>query len=301
MKKMTKSITVLSLFLAVATAVFVFDSEANAQSYRRAANSNNLNKTQVQRILRRVEERTDRFVALFNDSLDNSRLNNTRREADLNRRARDLESATDDLRREFDRSDAWIENKDEVRRCLNIASDINVAMRNRRLDRATENTWNLLKTELNTLARTYGLPAVGGSYTTGGNVGGSNGSRLTKAQVDRLINNVETRVDRFVGQFNDSLDNSRLNNSRREDALNRRARDLETATDELRRDFDRRDLWIENKDEVRRCLNIASDINVAMKNRKLGAATENNWRAVRSELNALAKVYGLPAVGGAYN
>ena len=300
MKKMTKSITVLYLFLAVATAVFVINSEANAQTYRRISNSNNLTKPQVQRILRRVEERTDRFVALFNDSLDNSRLNNSRRENNLNRRARDLESATDELRREFDRSDAWIENKDEVRRCLNIASDINIAMRNRRLDRTTENTWNLLKTELNTLARTYGLPAVGSSYTTSGN-GGNYGSNLNKAQVNRLINNLEMRVDRFVVQFNDSLDNSRLNNTRREDSLNRRARDLEAATDELRREFDSRDLWIENKDEVRRCLNIAADINVAMRNRKLGAATENNWRAVRTELNALAKVYGLPAVGGAYN
>ena len=74
MKKMTKSITALYLFLAVATIVFVFNSGANAQTYRRVANSNNLSKTQVQRILRRVEERTDRFVALFNDSLDNSRL-----------------------------------------------------------------------------------------------------------------------------------------------------------------------------------------------------------------------------------
>ncbi len=301
MKKMTKSITVLYLFLAVATAVFVINSEANAQTYRRISNSNNLTKTQVQRILRRVEERTDRFVALFNDSLDNSRLNNSRRENNLNRRARDLESATDELRREFDRSDAWIENKDEVRRCLNIASNINVAMRNRRLDRATENTWNLLKIELNTLARTYGLPAVGGSYTTGGNGGGNYGNNLNKAQVDRLINNLETRVDRFVVQFNDSLDNSKLNNTRREDSLNRRARDLEVATDELRREFDRRDVWIENKDEVRRCLNIASDINIAMRNRRLSAATENNWRAVRSELSVLAKVYGLPAIGSAYN
>jgi len=300
MKKMTKSITALYLFLAVATTVFLSNSGANAQPYRRVANSNNLSKTQVQRILIRVEERTDQFVALFNDSLDNSRLNNSRRENNLNRRARDLESATDELRREFDRSDAWIENKDEVRRCLNIASDINIAMRNRRLDRATENTWNLLKIELNTLARTYGLPAIGSSYTTGGN-GGNYGNNLNKAQVDRLINNLETRVDRFVVQFNDSLDNSKLNNTRREDSLNRRARNLEAATDELRREFDRRDLWIENKNEVRKCLNIASDIDVAMRNRRLGAATENNWKAVRNELNALAKVYGLPAIGGAYN
>ena len=294
---MKKGITALFMFVVALTAVFVFDSETNAQTYRRVANPNNLSKIQVERILRRVEERTDRFVALFNDSLDNSRLNNSNRENFLNQRARALESATDELRREFDRSDRWIENQDEVRRTLNIASDINVAMRNRRFGASTERTWNLLKTELNTLAQAFNLPTVGNSYTNVGNVG----NNLNKAQVDRLITNLETRVDRFVVQFDNSLDNSRLNNTRREANLNRRARDLEVATDELRREFNRRDRWIENQDEVRRCLNIASDIDVAMRNRRLDSATENNWRAVRVELNALAKVYGLPTFGGAYN
>ncbi len=295
MKTLIKSITALFLFVAVATAVFLFNTQVNAQ-YTRVRSNNNLSKAQVERILRRVEERTDRFVALFNDSLDNSRLNNSNRENNLNRRARDLESATDELRREFNRSDRWIENKDEVRRCLNIASDINVAMKNRRFSGSTERTWNLLRTELNALAQAYNLPVVGGSYTTSG-YGGNN---LNKAQVDHLIKNLETRVDRFIVQFNDSLDNSRLNNTRREDNLNRRARDLEAATDELRREFDRRDVWIENKDEVRKCLDIASDVEVAMRNRRFSSATENNWRAVRAELNVLAKVYGLPLVGGAY-
>ncbi len=122
----------------------------------------------------------------------------------------------------------------------------------------------------------------------------------TKAQVDRIVKNVEERTDRFVSQFDRSLDRSRLNNTNREDKLNEKARDLESATDELRREFDRRDLWIENKDEVRKCLNLASDIDVAMRNRRLGAATENNWKFVCNELNALAKVYGLPVLDGAY-
>lgn len=119
----------------------------------------------------------------------------------------------------------------------------------------------------------------------------------TKAEVDRIIKRVETRSDYFINAFDRALDNSRLNNSNREDYLNKRARDLEVALDELRREFDRRDLWIENKDEVRRCLNIATDINVAMKNRKLGRNVESQWSALRSELNALARAYNLPGVG----
>jgi hypothetical protein len=119
----------------------------------------------------------------------------------------------------------------------------------------------------------------------------------TKAQVDRIIKNAETRSDIFVKSFDRALDHSRLNGSAREDYLNKRAKDLEKALDELRREFDRRDLWIENRDEVRKCLNIATDINVAMKNRRFGFGVEANWAALRAELNMLAQAYGLPKVG----
>ena len=123
------------------------------------------------------------------------------------------------------------------------------------------------------------------------------GRMRSKADVKQLINRVEDRVDNFVSNYDRSLDRSRLNGSSREDWLMKRARDLESASDELAREFDRRDAWIENKDEVRRCLNIASDIDRNMKNYRFGAGTENNWSRVRFELNTLADVYNLPKVG----
>lgn len=118
-----------------------------------------------------------------------------------------------------------------------------------------------------------------------------------KAKVDAIIKRVEINTDEFVGLFDKSLDNSGLNGTNREDYLNKRARDLETAADELRREFDRRDSWAENKDEVRKCLNIATDINATLRNRRLGAATEAKWANVRNELNSLANAYNLPKVG----
>lgn len=124
---------------------------------------------------------------------------------------------------------------------------------------------------------------------------------MSKAQVRQVITRVEDRVDNFVRNFDRSLDRSRLNGSTREDWLMKRARDLEGATDELSRDFQRRDAWLENKDEVRRCLNIASDIDRNMKKRRYGRMTETNWSRVRYELNTLADIYNLPKVGaGAY-
>jgi len=76
----------------------------------------------------------------------------------------------------------------------------------------------------------------------------------------------------------------------------KRARDLGTATDRLSREFDRREAWIENKEEVRTCLRIASDIDSNVRRNKYGATTENNWNRVRYELNTLADIYNLPKV-----
>lgn len=122
---------------------------------------------------------------------------------------------------------------------------------------------------------------------------------MTKAQVKAVIDRVENRVDNFVKNYDRSLDRSRLNDTNREDRLNNRARDLESATDELAREFDRRDTWAENRDEVRKCLNIASDIDRNMRNRRLGRETEQNWANVRFELNTLADIYNMPKVGAA--
>jgi hypothetical protein len=88
-----------------------------------------------------------------------------------------------------------------------------------------------------------------------------------------------------------------LNNSNREDQLNQDAKDLEHATDDLRKQFDRADKWIDNKEQVRTCLSLASKINVAMRNRRLGPKVESRWNGLRYDLNTLAGVYNLPAVG----
>ena len=123
------------------------------------------------------------------------------------------------------------------------------------------------------------------------------GRAMNKAQVKVVVNRVEDRVDNFVKNYDRSLDRSRLDGSSRENWLMNRARDLERATDELAREFDRRDAWVENLEETRRCLNIASDIDRNMRNYRFGPASEANWNNVRFELNTLADIYNLPRVG----
>ena len=123
------------------------------------------------------------------------------------------------------------------------------------------------------------------------------GRVYTKGDVDRIIKRVEDSTDKFKKEFDKALDRSRLNNTNREDQLNQYAKDLEHATDDLRKQFDRTDKWIDNKEQVRTCLSLASKINVAMRNRRLGPKVESRWNGLRYDLNTLAGVYNLSPVG----
>lgn len=115
----------------------------------------------------------------------------------------------------------------------------------------------------------------------------------TKAQVEQIIRRLENQSDRFVRSFDRSLDNSRADGTMREDTLNQRARDLENALDMLRREFDRTDRYQETRSQVSSVLNVAEDINRAVRNRRLRGNTERLWSRVRSELNSLASLYNL--------
>jgi len=115
----------------------------------------------------------------------------------------------------------------------------------------------------------------------------------SKADVDRIIRRVENQSDRFVKSFDRSLDNSRLDGTRREDNLNQRARDLENSLDSLRQEFDRTDRYQDTRSQVSSVLNIAEGINNVVRRRRLGGNTERLWGQLRSELNTLASVYNL--------
>src|SRR5687767_15768861 len=129
---------------------------AEAQ-YNRRWRGRTYTKTHVEQIIRRLENQSDRFVRSFDRSLDNSRVDGTRREDNLNQRARDLENALDILRQEFDRTDRYQDTRAQVSNVLNIAEDINRAVRFRRLRGDTERLWARVRTELNSLASVYNL------------------------------------------------------------------------------------------------------------------------------------------------
>lgn len=104
----------------------------------------------TQQILNRIENRTDRFRDSLDSTLDDSRLNGSNREDNINQFVRDFEEATKDLRDRFDRGQRISDNVQEV---LNQASRIDNFIRRQRLSTSVEREWVSLRQDLNELAR----------------------------------------------------------------------------------------------------------------------------------------------------
>jgi len=147
---------ICAVFIAMFIVLLVADT-ANAQTRRGRA----ISKQQMEQLLERIEERTDKFSNQLNKSLDRSRLDGGRTEDNIAERASELENSTDELRREFDHNDTKGENRPEARKILRAATLVNRIMNRRNFSRQAENSWITLRAELNALARIYGLPTVG--------------------------------------------------------------------------------------------------------------------------------------------
>jgi hypothetical protein len=117
-------------------------------------------KADVERIIKRVEDRSDSFTRLVDRSLDRGVLDGTNVEDRINEHVKEFERALDSLRSEFDRHDRWQETRSHVNRVLDEAEDVNSIVRNRRLRPEIEREWTLLRVEINKLAGVYDLPRM---------------------------------------------------------------------------------------------------------------------------------------------
>jgi hypothetical protein len=144
------------VFMALFT-VLTFSQTGDAQVRR---NRQRVSKQQVEDLLKRIEERSDKFTNALNKSLDRSRLDGSRSEDNIVVIARRLENATDELRREFDHHDSHAENAAEVRKVINSARAVNRIMTRRSFSRQAENSWVNLRSEINALAALYRIGAI---------------------------------------------------------------------------------------------------------------------------------------------
>lgn len=142
------------------------------------------------------------------------------------------------------------------------------------------------------------LVFCGLSFTPAQAQGRYRGRAYSKADVHRIIVRVEERSDAFRKSVDSNLDRSRLDDTRREDRINNQVKQFESALDELRREFDRRDTFREVRREVERVMRQSDEINALMRNSRFSPVVEQQWRLLRADLNRLAGIYDLPLLRG---
>jgi O-methyltransferase involved in polyketide biosynthesis len=109
---------------------------------------------EVEQILHRIEQQSDKFRSAVDEALDKSRLNGTQREDEINAFVKDFYSQTKTLHDHFDDHKS---TSADVQSVLERASRIDAFMRRHRLRRNAEKEWSNLKTNLDELARVYNV------------------------------------------------------------------------------------------------------------------------------------------------
>ncbi len=145
---MNKIKKILSLALVMMLAGVMTTTEAQDQ---RPYSTDDRN---VQQLIRRIETRADSFRRSLGSALDNSQLDNTRREENINQLVSDFEQTTNQLRDRFNARQSTIS---DVQMVLDRAARIDRFMQRGNLGTDAERQWSLLRDDLNTLAGYYNV------------------------------------------------------------------------------------------------------------------------------------------------
>lgn len=110
---------------------------------------------EVETILRRIEQQSDRFRAALDSSLDRSRLDGSNQEDDINRFVKEFYEQTKTLRDHFDDHKS---TSADVQSVLDRAASIDAFMRrNRMRDDKAAREWQQLRGDLDELAQVYNV------------------------------------------------------------------------------------------------------------------------------------------------
>ena len=115
--------------------------------------------------------------------------------------------------------------------------------------------------------------------------------RISERQnIDRLMRRIESETAQFRRSVYEALDRSRIDGTRREDNINEFVGNFETATRNLRDRFNQsRDVT----GDVNAVLTQAASIDRFMARNQLPSAAEQEWLALRSDLDNLAGYYNV--------
>ena len=252
-----------------------------------------LSDKEVERILHRIENQANKFRHSLDSALDRSRLNGTNREDDINTFIKSFDEQT---KRLHDRFDDHKSVTADVEAVLNSAASIDQFMRRQRLSERAQNDWSTLRASLDDLAQAYNVTwrwegvAVLGSTTvaTGTPVGLP--YRLSDKEVEQMLHRIEQQSGKFRSSLDSALDRSSLNDTDREDDINTFIKEFDQEVKRLHDRFDERKSVAA---DVQAVLDRAARIDVFMRRRGLAEKAQNEWSALRANLDQLAEAYSV--------
>jgi len=232
----------------------------------------------VRDLFRRIETDTDMFRRNAQNAMDRASRD------ELNNLIADFADSASQLNR---RSMTRQPTQSEVRATLDRAVPINNFFLNNRIGLGTQRDWELLRGDLDQLARAYNLNS---QWNARGAVGstGNNDYGLSDAQMRQLVQRLDTDTTNFSRSFRQELnqysrDRSYLDQTRRQ------LSEFETATVQLRNRFDGQS----SPDDARNVLEHAAFLNTYIGNHQLSSQTVSNWNLLRQDLDRLASAYNI--------
>jgi hypothetical protein len=248
---------------------------------------------EVEQVLNRIENQANNFRRSLDAALDRSRLNGTNREDDINAFIKNFDEQT---KRLHDRFDDHKSVATDVEAVLNSAASIDQFMRRQHLNERAQNDWSTLRGNLDELAAAYnvtwrweGLAAVGPTTVVTATPVGLP-YRLSDKEVERILHGIEEQSGKFRSSLDSALDKSSLNNTDREDDINAFIKEFDR---EVRRLHDRFDEHKSVAADVQAVLDRAARIEGFMRRRGLTERAQNEWSALRANLDQLAEAYSV--------
>ena len=252
-----------------------------------------LSDKEVERILHRIENQANKFRHSLDASLDRSRLNGTNREDDINAFIKNFDEQT---KRLHDRFDDHKSVAADVEAVLNSAASIDQFMRRQGLSERAQNDWSTLRASLDDLAQAYnvtwrweGLTGLGPTTVVTATPVGLP-YRLSDKEVERILHGIEQQSGKFRSSLDSALDRSSLNNTDREDDINGFIKEFDQ---EVKRLHDRFDEHKSVAADVQAVLDRAVRIDAFMRRRGLTERAQNEWSALRGNLDQLAEAYSV--------
>ncbi len=271
-----------------------------AQSRQQDRRYYQLDPKEVKALVGRIEKNSNRFKKSVDKGLDNSRLNQTRTETEINTYVREFENAADRLKKHTHKGDI---SENDAREVLQHADRIDRYMDRYNLGRRAESDWDTLRGDLDDLARITRISWQWGgrgrpgwtsrdrdpNYPYGSDTrwpgrGGYPG--YSPEAIRGVVARIETGANRFRKSLDSALDDSRLNQTPTEREINQYVRDFENATDQLKERVQRGEqVDVVTRDVLRR----GDNIDRFMQSHRLNDRSQRDWTALRNDLDELAR------------